>query len=798
MRCDITIPVWLGWPMPKRGFFKAVPMPTLIDQRPVCSRHDLRPASLMALTIALLSGAPAALAQEADPAGASDARAAATAPSAQGSDLEAGKVATPAPPQDVPLPEVDPVIGDAEFNRAVPALPENDDPELDKPLESIDAFERRLSAEAAPEANDAAQPGGSAAAAPSAALDDGDPIEEVGDAPVRDAELTAPLPPIESFEVTPVEFAEADKESEDVEVAYTMRVEGLETADAETDKNLRSEFNSLSALKDGDGKAANYAMVSSRLTEDSQLLETILASEGWYSPQIRTRIRRGRDGGDTGVTAVISVDPGQRYVFSDIKVEADPTVPSGLIRDNLALEAGQPIVADRVQGAEAQVALALPENGYPFAEVGQRDILLDPATGDGAYTLPVTVGPRARFGGFTTDGDLAFDTRHIGVLSRFKRGELYDSRKVDDRRKALVATSLFSTVSAEPKHTGEDAGDGTEYVDIHVQQDAGPPRTIAGSVGFAAGQGMTAEASWTHRNMFPPEGALIGHGIAGTKQQGAGVTFRRSNAGRRDRTFEATAEVFHNDYDAYSAYTGRLAARVSRDSTPIWQKKVTYAYGVELLATAETDYNRATGERNRRTYYIAGLNGQLGFDQTDSLLDPTRGYRLTALVQPETSVRNGIDPYVRARLDASAYYPVSDALVLAGRVRFGTIQGTGLFDIPPSRRLYAGGGGSVRGYSYQGLGEQAPDGDPVGGRSLNEASVEARYRFGNYGVVAFVDAGQAYRETTPQFNDLRYGVGIGGRFYTNFGPVRLDVATPIDRRPGESRVNIYVSIGQSF
>jgi translocation and assembly module TamA len=258
------------------------------------------------------------------------------------------------------------------------------------------------------------------------------------------------------------------------------------------------------------------------------------------------------------------------------------------------------------------------------------------------------------------------------------------------------------------------------------------------------------------------------------------------------------AEAFHNDYDAYSAYTGRLAANIVRESTPIWQKKFTYAYGLELLATGETDFNAATGTRDRRTYYIAGVSGQLGFDRTDSLLDPTEGYRLTALVQPEATVNKGFDPYVRARLDASAYYPVTDQLVVAGRVRLGTIQGAGLFDIAPSRRFYAGGGGSVRGFAYQKLGELAADGDPIGGRSLNEASAEVRYRFGNYGIAAFIDAGQAYRETMPRFSDLRYGVGIGGRFYTNFGPVRLDVATPLSRRPGEARFNLYVSIGQAF
>lgn len=781
-------------------------MPWLIDQKPACSLSLRDGAGLATISLLLALSAVPAHAQD-ERAGQSprtdqstqadrSASAPVTQPGVPGDDrVEAGKLAVPQPPADVALPEVKPIIPDDEFNNAIPALGHQDDPELGKPLESIEAFERRMAADQA----DSKPQAGQTAPLGDPALTDGDAAEEIGDAPVRDAELNAALPPIDQFEVTPVQFAEKAEDTKDVEVAYQTRIEGLDNPDDETETDLKGEFRSHSALKKGDGKAANLAMVNARLNEDATLMQTVLASEGWYSPIVTTRVDRAPEGTEgPPLVAVIKVVPGKRYSFSDIVVKADPTVPSDLIAKNLALKVGEPIVAERVQGAEAQVALALPENGYAFAKVGDRDILLDQDTAEGVYTLPVEVGPRGRFGGFTTDGDLAFDAKHIGVLARFKRGELYDSRKVDDLRKALVATSLFSTVSVEPRKTGEAAPEGTEYVDLHVQQDAGPPRTIAGSLGFAAGEGVTAQATWTHRNMFPPEGALIARAIAGTRQQGAGVTFRRSNAGKRDRTLEVVAEAFHNDYDAYSAYTGRLAARIARDSTPIWQKKYTYAFGVELLATAETDYNRTTGERDRKLYYVAGVNGQVGFDQTDSLLDPTKGFRLTTLVQPEATVRKGFDPYVRARIDASAYYPVMDSLVLAGRLRFGTIQGAGLFDIAPSRRLYAGGGGSVRGYAYQALGEQAADGTPVGGRSLNEASVEARYRFGNYGIVAFVDAGQAYRETMPQFSNLRYGVGIGGRFYTNFGPVRLDIATPVNRQPGESRFNLYVSIGQAF
>lgn len=716
----------------------------------------------------------------------------------------------PPPPPDAVLPEVEPIISEEEFEAAIPEL--ENDAELEAPLETIEEFERRIAAEQA-----GAEPEqGQQAPLSEPALADGDSQEAIGDAPVRDAELAAPLPPLEAFQVEPVEFAEEAEDPQAVEIAYDVRVNGLEAADEETETDLQGRFDDLSALAEADGEAANVAQVSARLTEDSALLQRILASEGWYEAQATTRIDRSDQAEGELLTAVIDVVPGTRYVFSDIVIDAPPTEPPELIRDNLPLQVGEPIIAERVQGAEAQVAITLPQEGYPFAELGQRDILLDPETGDGVYTLPITTGPRSVFGGIRTTGNLAFDAEHVEVLARFERGELYDSRKVDDLRQALVATGLFNTVSVVPEPTGEPAGDGLEYAALLVEQDAAPPRTIAGSAGYGTGQGFRLQGSWTHRNLFPPEGALIVNGVAGTREQGVGVTFRRSNAGRRDRTFQLSADALHSDYEAFEAFTARIAGLVSYSSTRLWQKPLTYAYGAQLIVTNEEDFDFELGERRRRTFYIAGLTGQVGLDTTNDLLDPVEGFRLTALVEPEGSLEEGFTPYVRAQLDGSTYFGVSDSLVLAGRVRLGTIQGIDRFDLAPSRRFYAGGGGSVRGFGYQELGPKSrevnPDFDPtdpeeeddpfvfrpIGGRSLAEAAAEVRYRFGDYGVVAFVDAGQVYEESLPQFDDIRFGAGIGGRFYTNFGPLRLDLAMPINRQPGEGKFAVYVSIGQAF
>jgi len=682
-----------------------------------------------------------------------------------------GPTVAPAAPPGSDLPAVEPIVCQEEIAKSVPPLGA-DDPALARPLESVAEFEARLkAAESRP-----------------------------GDvAPTADPALGQPLPPLNQFDVREIDYAQPESDRPATELRYTTRVEGLEAADTLSEVSLADEFDKLSALRDGKGRAANEAQLSARLSEDSKLLQRLLQSEGWYDGTIQTRIDRTPGDEAQPVTAVLVVSPGERYKLGSVAVKADPTVPPGLIGDNLALKVGEPIVAERIQGAEANVAIVLPQQGYPFATVGQRDVLLDPDTHLGDYTLPITVGPRGRFGGFRTTGDLAFGEPHIAVLARFKRGELYDSRDVDDLRQALVATGLFSTVAVEPERSGHLNPDGTENITLHVTQDAGPPRTLAASAGYGTGEGFRVQGSWTHRNLFPPEGALVTSLVAGTQEQGLSAIFRRSNAGKRDRTFQAGIEALRSRYDAFDALTGRLFARLSYDSTPLWRKTITWGLGAEILGTVEKDYNFDLGKRDSRKFLIGSLIGQLGLDKTDSLLDPTHGFRAQILAQPETALGAGdVRPYVRSQLDGSAYLPVGDSLVLAGRARVGTIVGVDRANLAPSRRFYGGGGGSVRGFAYQQLGPKDPLGNPLGGLSLVEGAAEARYRFGDFGAVGFVDVGQVYDKRIPTLKNLRAGVGVGARYYTSFGPLRVDVATPLGRKPGESRFNVYISIGQAF
>ncbi|HEX7858420.1 MAG TPA: BamA/TamA family outer membrane protein [Sphingobium sp.] len=695
---------------------------------------------------------------------------------------------TPAHP---PAPQDEgPIIPDQEFDAAIPPIDTNPN----APMGSIADWEK---------AQKSPQVQGKTATTPPAI----GTTEPLPPPPVNDPDIDKPLTPLNSFDVEPFDdsrYTEAD-EAKSTNLNYSFRIEGLDKLDDRSTvapisgDAIKDQFNSLSSLKSGKGKAVNGAMINARMTEDQQLLTDILSGQGYFDASVRGSLQLPAEGSKDPVAVILDTVPGPRYGLGAIAFDAPAVIPPDLISRAFVPKPGEPIVADRILAAEANIAVVLPENGYPFTKVGQRDIALDATTRTGDYTLPVDPGARSSFGDMIIGGKKpVFKPDHIRTLARFKKGQLYDSRKVDDLRKALVATGLLSTVSVQPQPTGTPVGDGTDYADLLVQQEAGPARSLSGQAGYGTGQGIKVEGSWTHRNFFPPEGALIGTATLGTQEQGATATFRRSNAGRRDRTVELSLGALHSNFDAYEAYTGRLAGRISYDSTPIWQKRWTYSYGFELLGTNEQDYDFASAELRRRTFYVLALPGQVTFDTSNSLLDPTRGYRLSAKISPEASLGSGGQIYARSLFEATGYYPATDSIVLAGRARIGMINGVAREEIAPSRRYYGGGGGSVRGFGYQELGPKDPEDRPIGGRSTVEAAAEVRYRFGNYGVVGFIDGGQVYTSSIPKFDDWRFGVGIGGRFYTNFGPMRLDVATPLNRQPGESRVSVYISIGQAF
>lgn len=609
--------------------------------------------------------------------------------------------------------------------------------------------------------------------------------------PSMDPEIGRPLTPLADFVFEPATPVTNGGTGATM-IRYDVTVAGL------AGTGVAARFDALSTLRDTGRRSESLAQVSARADEDVKLLEKLLRSEGYFDAGADATITPIA-GEPSRLKVVVTATPGMRYTLTSITLTGPDTFPPGLALKALGLKVGGPIVAADIESAEASIKLRLPEHGYPFVTLGLRDIALSDSVHGGDYLLPVQPGLRARFAAVRLGGRDVLSARHVALIARFRPGELYDNRLVDDLRRALVSTSLYSSVSIEPVATGTIDADGTSPVDLVVKGGRGPRRTLSGSAGYATGEGIKLQASYIDRNRFPPEGALGFDAIAGSQLQSLAATFRRSNAGQRDRSFQVAATAANQDFAAYNAKTLTLAASLARTSTPIWQKRWTWSIGTELSGSREHDFDVGRGTAQPRTYFIAALPGQVGYDSSDNLLDPTRGFRVTVRNSPEFAYQGSGYAYDRSLAEASIYQSLGDGIVLAGRVRTAEIVGADTARIAPTRRIYAGGGGSVRGFGYQQLGPKDAANAPIGGRSSVEFAGEVRYRFlGNFGIVPFIDGGQVYDASLPKLTGLRFGTGIGARYYTNFGPLRFDVATPIARRPGESKVAIYISIGQAF
>jgi translocation and assembly module TamA len=243
---------------------------------------------------------------------------------------------------------------------------------------------------------------------------------------------------------------------------------------------------------------------------------------------------------------------------------------------------------------------------------------------------------------------------------------------------------------------------------------------------------------------------------------------------------------------AYQLAGGTAALRYRVDET------------LALQAGLKFEQGEATDALGRVNYTLLGIPLVIRYDGTDKLLDPSRGIRVTALATPYPSLF-GTAGFTKASVTGSAYYAIDDDAntILAGRAGFGSIfsDAGGLASIPANYRFYEGGLATVRGYRYQSVGPSTPQGYTVGGLSAFNATLEARFKImDNIGVAPFFDVGGAFRDSLPFSGggDTRMSAGMGLLYYTAIGPIRVDIARPLDPRPGDYPVVFYVSIGQPF
>jgi translocation and assembly module TamA len=561
-------------------------------------------------------------------------------------------------------------------------------------------------------------------------------------------------------------------------------------------------FRSLSTIEELGGGQDNIAQLAARARQDEALLNELLRVYGYYDGQVLRTVGPGQD---DEASVRFDILPGGRYRFGAIDLgRLDEAPDAEELRGAFEIRSGDPLSSDKIVEEQFDLDIALGETGYPFAEIGEPGLLVDHDRAEGDLTLPVSPNGKFVFGEVNSNLPEFLSGRHLAKIARFESGDTYKRSLEFDLRRAITATGLVGSVTVKPRAVSQPSGGEPGVVELDVEMTKAKLRTIAGAIGYGTEEGFRVEASWEHRNLFPPEGSLRVRGIVGTREQLGGVTFKKNNFGGRDRVLTVDAYAADITTESVEARTVALRGTYEHLSNLLFQKPFSWALGAEVLYTDER--NRVIGgiPRPRQTYQIGSVFGRATIDTSDSLLDPTKGFRVTGFVAPEISRSLGDETiYLRNQLDAAYYQSVGGKVVMAARSRFASIQGARTFQVAPSRRLYAGGGGSVRGYGYQAVGPRNDFGEPTGGRSLVEFSLEARIDTGLFDdalqIVPFIDMGTVSLDPLPDFGFVKYGAGVGVRYKTGFGPIRVDVGVPLNRDPMfDSPVAVYVSLGQAF
>ena len=619
------------------------------------------------------------------------------------------------------------------------------------------------------------------------------------------AAASYPAAPAHAFELFGVKLFGGDEEADvadPVNYAVTLDLSG-------TDESIHKRIRAASGLvSDEDRPVSGSLGILAKARSERELLVAALYEDARYDGTVEITIE-GRSIHELEPDATfdtsrpvpidVKVVSGQRFTLGEITLTGET---GDLAPAKFGLLPGGDASSSAVLRAENAMVLALKEEGRPLARVESREVIADHRTGTLDVMVALAAGPIAPFGETGVEGTDTVDAEFTRYMADIERGKTYSPQDVADARERLLALGVFSSVTVKEREAL--AADGSIPIDIEVSERK--HRYFGVGATFSSIDGAGVEGYWGHRNLFGRaeklriEGSINRIGDARDIKDldyKAALLFEKPGVLGPSSKFNFDIKFANEHPDAYDRFVFSTGAGVSYNLT----KRQTLSAQVRAEYADITDAFFPLG----RKYLLVSTPIEYVFDARDDKLNPKSGYRLFASTEPTYDFESGA-AFVKVKGEASAYYSLDQAqrMVLAGRVAAGTIAGAKLSDIPADRRFYSGGGGSVRGYAYQGIGPKILDPMtgkliPTGGRSFAEASLEMRMQVTDtFGVVPFIDAGTISQDLVPDFGDMRFGAGVGVRYLTPFGPLRIDAAVPLDRRPGDASFGIYAGIGQAF
>ena len=576
------------------------------------------------------------------------------------------------------------------------------------------------------------------------------------------------------------------------------------TATGALDSTIRS---ASSLIAEQGAPASGAAGLLARARADYKRILGALYDQGYYGGTISILVG-GREAASLPPDATLpkpvdvrlSVDPGPLFHFGRIGIAN--RAPSDVAADDrveppeeIGFAAGEVARSTLIVRAESLAVEAWQQLGYAEAKVAERQVVADHATDTVDVTIIVEPGRRALVGPIGVRGTERMDPGFVAQQTGLRPGAEYDPDDVARAEKRLARLDVFRAMRVEA--AGGIGSDGILPMNVIVEEQA--ERRFGVGATYSSVDGIGLEAFHLWRNLFGRAERLR------LDAKVAGINWPVDTA-EFDYAFGATFTkpgFLNPDNDLVAAISAeRTVLPAYTETSALGKIGLTQYLFDEVTLDGSIYYERSQFEDDfgTRDFSLVGFNAGVIWDARDDAQDATEGFYLAGTAEPFYELDRGYFGF-RATAEARGYWSFmdDDQFVLAARAKLGILAGPELEDIPPDRLFFAGGGGSVRGYAYRGIGVDNPDGSVSGGRYLLEGSVEGRYKVTEeIGVVGFLDGGYVAADSFPGFDELRIGAGIGLRYYTSLGPLRADIAVPLKGRDGDPDYALYVGIGQAF
>jgi translocation and assembly module TamA len=569
-----------------------------------------------------------------------------------------------------------------------------------------------------------------------------------------------------------------------------------------------------------------------RARSDTDRLKTALESFGYYESHVTIKINgillTDPSLGDAltalpkGSTAQVAVSFALGTLYHLRHIDIDGEIPAPInARDTLGLRSGQPAVAASVLAGGARLLSALQEQGYAFAQVDSPIAYQAADAPVLDLSFHVAAGVKVRVGEIHVQG---LQRVHESLVRRrllLHSGDLYKPSAIEAARRDLLGMNVFGQVSVEVGSKADESGG----VPITFKLRERLRHAINVLAAYSSDLGGSGGVTWTDRNVFGNAeqlsfaASVINLGGSDTTGTGydTGVKYLIPDFLHRDQSLQFAVSAIKQQLQAYDQKAQTASITLSRKLSSVWTVSAglstTDETILQVINSTETPKGSGVFVPDAPTtfnYTLIAMPFKVVYDSTNlptPLEDPRHGFRGSLSLTPTLAIGRPNATFLITTLTLATYFDLNDLLpiapgrsVLAARALAGVAEGAGELSLPPDQRFYAGGTSTIRGYGYQLVGPMFPHTDiPTGGTAITAGGLEFRQRlYTNWGVAAFVDAGQVSASLKPLPDDIRVGVGAGMRYYTPIGPIRFDIAVPVDRRSGEDSFEVYIGLGQAF